>query len=63
MALDATQEARQELAELRERIFESRRELGISNSKAIRHSTKRSAGLFRRGLRSSRLARRQAPVT
>jgi hypothetical protein len=63
MPLDATQEARQELAELRERIFECRRELGISNSKAIRHSTKRSAGLFRRGLRSPRQARRQAPVT
>jgi hypothetical protein len=63
MPLDATQEARHELAELRERIFECRRELGISNSKAIRHSTKRSAGMFRRGLRSSRQARRQAPVT
>jgi predicted DNA-binding transcriptional regulator len=63
MALNATQEARQELAELRERIVECRRELGISNSKATRHSTKRTAGLFRRGLRNSRQARRQAPVT
>jgi hypothetical protein len=63
MALNATQEARQELAELRERIYECRRELGISNSKATRHSTKRTAGLFRRGLRNSRQARRQAPVT
>jgi hypothetical protein len=61
--VNPTEQARQELAELRERIEECRRELGIGNSKATRHNTKRTAGLFRRGLRSLRQARRQAPVT
>ncbi|MEK6250973.1 MAG: hypothetical protein AABM43_03340 [Actinomycetota bacterium] len=63
MASSATQEARQELAELRERIAECRRELGISNGEPSRKSAKRSTGLFRRGLRRLRQARRQAPVT
>lgn len=62
MALNTTEQARQELAELHELIEECRRELAISNSEPTRHGTKRTAGLFRRGLRSSRQARRQAPV-
>ena len=62
MAPNATQDARQELAELRQRIVECRRELGISNDKPVRKSAKRTAGLFRRGPRVSRQARRQAPV-
>jgi hypothetical protein len=63
MAPNATQEARQELAELLERIAECRRELGFSNGGPSRNNAKRSTGLFRRGLRNSRQARRQAPGT
>jgi hypothetical protein len=62
MTLDATEEARRDLAELRARIDDCRRELGISKSEPIHQSTKRSPGIFRRGLRGSRQARRQAPV-
>jgi hypothetical protein len=62
MALNATDQARQELAEVHRLIEECRHDLGISNGKPTRHSTKRIAGLFRRGLRDSRQARRQAPV-
>jgi len=62
MAPNATEQARHELAELRERIEECRRELGIGNDEPARKSAKRTAVWSRRGPRLSRRTRRQAPV-
>ncbi|MGH2980431.1 MAG: hypothetical protein ACRDKV_00110 [Solirubrobacterales bacterium] len=65
MATTATNEALHELTELRRQIEECRSDLGIAGEPSGT-GAKRPAGLLRRGLlssrRSSRHARRQAPV-
>ena len=43
-------------------VEECRRELGLNSGRPAEEHGKRSVGLFRRGPRKSRQARRQAPV-
>ena len=54
MALTHGEQIRQDLAEIRKRVDECRRDLGIGNGEPSRVRAKQSGGLLRRRLRSAR---------
>jgi hypothetical protein len=54
MAQIHSEQIRQDLAEIRKRVEECRRDLGIGNGESSRVRAKRSGGLLRRRLRSAR---------
>ena len=54
MAQTHSEQIRQDLAEIRKRVEECRRDLGIGNGQPSRMRAKRSGGLLRRRVRSAR---------
>lgn len=62
MATHATEAARQELAELRKLIDETRRDLGITDAPADVHGDGARQEWVPHGMRRVRRARRRAPV-
>jgi hypothetical protein len=54
MAQTHSEQIRQDLAEIRKRVEECRRDLGIGNGQPSRMRARQSGGLLRRRLRSAR---------